>query len=113
MFAVGTHAAKIGDNGGAYDIFSRSLLIARTVELKSAILVSRSAILCSMLRWAEALADADECVLIRKSWARSYACQATALHGLGRAEEADQAKRLSVALAELKQDPKNEVCCVV
>ena len=113
MFALGTHAAKNGDNGGAYDNFSRSLLIARTVELKSAILVSRSAILCSMLRWEEALADADECILIRKSWARSYSCQATALHGLGRAEEADRAKRLSVSLAELKQEPKNEVRCVV
>ena len=113
MFALGTHAAENRDNGGAYDNFARSLLLARTVGLKSAILVRRSAILCSMLRWEEALADADECIRLRKSWACSYACQATALHGLGRAEEADQAKRLSGALAELKQDPKNEVCWVV
>ena len=113
MFALGARAAENRDNGGAYDKFSRSLMIARTVVLKSAILVRRSAILCSMLRWADALADADECIRLRKSWAGSYACQATALRGLGRAAEADQAKRLSVALAELKQDPKNEVCWVV
>jgi len=110
MFALGTNAAKNGDNGGAYDLFSQSLLIARTVELKSEILASRSAVLCSMLRWEEALVDADECILIRKSWSSSYACQATALYGLGRGEEADQAQRLSLALAQLKQDPQNEVC---
>ena len=110
-FQKGTQANKAGDHGEAHRLFSESLSTARTVELKSALLVSRSAALCGMNRYEEALLDADECIKIRRSWARSYSCQAAALNGLGRTEEAERCRRLAPALADLKQDPKNEVCC--
>jgi len=108
-FQKGTKANKAGNHNEAYQFFSQSLLTARTVELQSALFVSRSAALCGMNRYQEALVDADECVKIRKSWARSYSCQEAALKGLGRTEEAGQCRRLASALANLKQDPKNEV----
>jgi len=111
-FQSGTQANKAGDFAGAHENFTQGLSTAVTVELISALLVSRSSSLCSMLRWADALVDADGCILIRKSWARSYTCQATALEGLGRKEDADQARRLAAALAALKQDSKNEVGCL-
>ena len=111
-FAEGTQQNKAGDYAKAFELFSQGLAIARTVELKSALLVSRSGVCCSMMRWEEALQDAEDCIRIRKSWSRSFTCQAAALQGLGRTEEAECARRLASALADLKQDPKNEVCCM-
>lgn len=109
-FQQGTQANKTGDFVDANANFTQGLTTARTVELKSALLVSRSAALCGMVRFSEALADAENCILIRKSWSRSYRCQATALEGLGRMEEAERTRRLAAALESLKNDPKNEVC---
>ena len=108
-FQKGTKVNKAGNHNEAYQFFSQGLSTARTVELQSALLVSRSAALCGMNRYQEALVDAVECVKIRKSWARSYSCQEAALNGLGRTEEAGRCRRLASALANLKQDPKNEV----
>ena len=108
LFVLGTQAHQAGDYTGAFELFSQSLSTATTVELRSALLVSRSTSLGSLLRWREALEDAEECIRIRKSWARSYLSQATALSGLGRTEEAERAMRLSSALADLKSDPKND-----
>ena len=108
-FALASQAHKDEDYLAAHEHYSQALSTARTVELKSAILVSRSACLCAMNRWHEALADSEEAIRIRKSWSRSYSSQAAALHGLGRSEEADRSRRLSEALANLKNDPKNEV----
>ena len=110
-FQKGTQSNKAGNHAEACKLFSDGLSTARTVELKAALFVSRSAALCGMNRYEEALLDADECIKIRRSWARSYSCQAAALSGLGRTEEAERCRRLALALADLKQDPKNEVLC--
>lgn len=111
-FTEGTQQNKAGDYVLAYELFTQGIATARTVELKSALFVSRSGVCCSMLRWEEALQDAEDCIRIRKSWSRSFTCQAAALEGLGRKEEAECSRRLASALADLKQDPKNEVGCM-
>jgi len=109
LCALGSQMAKDGDYGGAYAQFSEALQNASSVELKSAILISRSYALGALSRWAEALADAEECRKIRPSWSRAFEYKSAALNGLGRAAEAEVCKRLATALASLKMDPKSEV----
>ena len=108
-FALGTQAAKVGDYAGANSHFSQGLDTANSVEIKSALLVSRTGALGALGRWAEALVDAEAVRVIRPSWSRTFECRAACLHGLGRTKEADAARQLSIALASLKADPKNEV----
>ena len=110
LFAQGTQAAKSGDYAGAYAHFSEALQGSASVELKSALLVSRSGVLGAQGRWTEALTDAEECQKIRPSWSRTFECKAAAFVGLGRSKDAELARRLAASLAALKQDPKNEVC---
>ncbi len=109
LFALGSQATNDGNYGGAYAQFSEALEKASSVELKSAVLISRSRALGAMSRWAEALADAEECRKIRPSWSRAFEYKSAALNGLGLGAEAEICKRLAAALASLKQDPKNEV----
>lgn len=109
-FQQGTQANKAEHYDEAYESFSQGLSLATTLELRSALLVSRGVSLCAMKRFEEALVDAEDCIRLRKSWARSFTSQAAALHGLGRTDEAERATRLATALSHLKQDPKNEVC---
>jgi len=92
----------------AIEWYTKGLEIATSVELKSALYVNRGFTYTVVGRYAEALHDGEECALIRPSWARTYECQASALHGMGRVEEGDGATRLAEALAVLKQDPKNQ-----
>jgi stress-induced-phosphoprotein 1 len=109
LFALGSQAAKDSNYGVAYAQFSEALENASSVELKSAVLISRSRTLGALSRWGEALADAEECRKIRPSWSRAFEYKAAALAGLGRAAEAEICNRLAAALASLKQDPKSEV----
>ena len=109
LFGLGSQAVKAGDYDSAHAQFSEALGSASSVELKSALLVSRSGALGNLSRWSEALADAEACRQIRPSWSRTFECKAAALGGLGRKAEAEMCTRLAAALASLKQDPKNEV----
>lgn len=73
----------------------------------AALFVNRGITLASLGRYDEALADGESCAKIRPSWAKTYECQAAAMRGLGREQEAEASTRLAEALAILKQDPKN------
>ena len=73
----------------------------------AALYVNRGITFASLGRYKEALADGEACAQIRPSWAKTYECQAAAMRGLGRDEEAQASTRLAEALAILKQDPKN------
>jgi len=107
-FAAGNAAKQGDDHVLAIEWYTKGLEIAASVELKSALYVNRGFTYTVVGRYAEALHDGEECAFIRPSWARTYECQASALHGMGRVEEGDGATRLAEALALLKQDPKNQ-----
>jgi hypothetical protein len=109
VFALGSQALKDGDCVGAREHFTHGLEYAISVEIKSALLISRSGALVGLGLGSEALTDAEECQKIRPSWSRTFECKAAALESLGRSDEAKAARNLGTALAELKKDHKNEV----
>ena len=108
FFTLATQARQSEDFAAAIDLYTQGLEIARTVELRSALLLNRSLTRSSIQQWKIALADANECLSLRPSWSRSYECLAVCLQGLGREEESILSKRLAAGLAALKLNPKNE-----
>ena len=74
-FQQGTPANKAEHYDEAYKSFSQGLSLTTTLELRSALLVSRGVSLCAMKRFEEALVDAEDCIRLRKSWARSFTSQ--------------------------------------
>ncbi len=107
-FNEGMIASNAGDHVAASEAFTEGLRTSKSVELQSALYVSRCGALQSMGRWEEALKDAIECQKLRPSWSRTFECRAACLDGMGRRKEADASRSLSEGLAALKQDPKNE-----
>jgi tetratricopeptide (TPR) repeat protein len=107
-FDAGNAARQANDLPAALEAYTAGIETARSVELRSALHVNRGVTLAALGQYQEALADSESCAKIRPSWSRTYECYATALHGLGRSQEADVAMKLAEALKTLKQDPKNE-----
>jgi hypothetical protein len=70
LFALGTQAANAGDHAEAHSQFTEGLEVAAggSVEIKSALLISRSRALAGLQLWDEALQDAEACQSIRPSW---------------------------------------------
>lgn len=108
-FKDGNAAKQAADHSTALSHYNTGLVTAKSVELRSALLVNRSITLSSLGQYEEALADGQECATIRPSWPRTHECQATALAALGRHQEADASTRLAAGLAKLKQDLKNDI----
>ena len=68
LFTLGSQAANAGDHSEAHSQFTSGLEVADSVEIKSALLISRSKALAGLQLWDEALQDAEACQSIRPSW---------------------------------------------
>lgn len=72
-----------GNDEEAHRFLCLGLERAREPEMRSAILFARSVTLARLNRWDEALQDADDLLVMRPKWSRSFECRGAALEGLG------------------------------
>ncbi|KAJ7762806.1 activator of Hsp70 and Hsp90 chaperone [Mycena maculata] len=82
---LGNKAFAAKDYDKAIDLFTQAI----AVDSSNHVLYSnRSAAHAGKKQWAEALTDAEQCVVVNPSWSKGYARKGAALHGARRYEEA-------------------------
>jgi tetratricopeptide (TPR) repeat protein len=105
--AQGSAAFRQGEHARAHDLFT--VAIAAAEPPNANLHANRSAVLCAMMRFEEAIADADRAVQIKPEWGRGHSRRGNALHaickrGEDRWEEARQAYTRALEI-----DPDNAV----
>ncbi|KAJ7229034.1 activator of Hsp70 and Hsp90 chaperone [Mycena pura] len=82
---LGNKAFAAKEYDKAIDLFSQAIAI----DPKNHVLYSnRSAAYAGKKQWADALSDAEQCVLVNPSWSKGFARKGAALHGARRYDEA-------------------------
>ncbi|KAF8900012.1 chaperone [Mucidula mucida] len=93
----GNKAFAAKDYDKAIDLFSQAIAI----DPKNHVLYSnRSAAKAGKKQWAEALADAEQCIAVNSSWAKGYARKGAALHGARRYDDAIAAYEAGLKLED-------------
>ncbi|KAJ7929167.1 activator of Hsp70 and Hsp90 chaperone [Mycena leptocephala] len=94
---LGNKAFAAKDYDKAIDLFTQAI----AVDPKNHVLFSnRSAAHAGKKEWADALTDAEQCVLVNPSWSKGYARKGAALHGARRYDEAISAYEEGLTLED-------------
>ena len=75
LFSLGSQALNAGHHDEAHSKFTDGLEIANSVEIRSALFISRSRALVALKLWDSALDDAEACQKLRPSWSRTFECK--------------------------------------
>ena len=104
---AGNAAFRAGEHANAYQFFSQAI---ETTDTPNANLhANRSAVLCALMRFEEAIKDADTAVRIKPDWGRGHSRRGNALHAMcKRGDDRWNEARLAYQTA-LKIDPDNAV----
>ena len=104
---AGNAAFRAGEHAKAYQFFSEAI---ETTDTPNANLhANRSAVLCALMRFEEAIEDADTAVKIKPDWGRGHSRRGNALHAMcKRGDDRWNEARLAYQTA-LKIDPENAV----
>jgi len=100
---LGTELSQSGDYEAALQRFSEALARSPDPDLRAVALTNRSVVYSRLMRFREALRDAETCIKLDPGFARGFAAKAAALTGMGRSQEATEALEKAVQL-----DPSNE-----
>jgi len=99
---LGNAALKEGKPQVAIEWFTRAIGLVNPGEPAHVLYSNRSAAQASCGNYAEALKDAEKAIELKPDWPRGYSRRATALHFLGRLEEAREGYKKA-----LEMDPGN------
>jgi len=99
---LGNAALKEGKPQVAIDWFTRAIGLVKPGEPAHVLYSNRSAAQASCGNYTEALKDAEKAIELKPDWPRGYSRRATALHFLGRLEEAREGYKKA-----LEMDPGN------
>lgn len=104
---AGTVAFRAGEHDRAYLLLTEAVQMAD--EPDANLYANRSAVLCALLRFPEAIEDAERAVQISPTWSRGHSRRGNALHALcKRGEDRWEDARLAYQTA-LGIDPDNAV----
>jgi len=101
---LGNAALKEGKPLVAIDWFTRAIGLVKPGEPAHVLYSNRSAAYASNGDYENALKDAEKAIELKPDWPRGYSRRATALHFLGRLEEAREGYKKA-----LEMDPANSV----
>jgi len=99
---LGNAALKEGKTEEAIQWFTKGISLVKPGESAHVLYSNRSAAYASCKKYEEALKDAEKAIELKPDWPRGYSRRATALHFLGRLEEARDGYKKA-----LEMDPSN------
>jgi len=99
---LGNAAIKEGKYADAVQWFTKGISLVKPGEPAHVLYSNRSAAYASLGNYADALKDAEKAIELKPDWPRGYSRRATALHFLGRLEEARDGYKKA-----LEMDPAN------
>ncbi|KAK7061350.1 heat shock protein sti1 [Favolaschia claudopus] len=93
----GNKAFAAKDYDKAIDLFTQAIALDPTNHV---LFSNRSAAHAGKKQWADALTDAEQCVVVNPSWSKGYARKGAALHGSRRYDEAIAAYEAGLKLED-------------